>query len=180
MCVRLLCTANHSMDGAACETGMEPLMCEIQSHLMVPWWGINPWQANTRNQSKLLFWKRCRRRSPDRYLAQARKHRAWGFPRACVPWSLSFLREGLVSAMLVSFGHLRPQAEHCLSAAGRQLPASSKTGRLSRHQGQVARCCTTLARMFLLPPCTEVTVMGGVFLGLSTGAAPWGNCHPNG
>lgn len=30
MCARLLGTANHSMDGVAWETGMEPLICEIQ------------------------------------------------------------------------------------------------------------------------------------------------------
>lgn len=111
---------------------------------MVPWWGMKPWQANTRHQSKLLFWKRCRGRSPDRYLAQAWKTKAWRLPRACAPWSLSFPWEGPVSAMLAGFGCLGPHTEHHLSAAGRQLSVPLKTGRLSHHLRQAARCAPHL------------------------------------
>lgn len=116
-----------------------------QSNLMVSWWGMKPRQANTRH-SKLLFWKCCRGRSPDRYFTQARKPRAWGLPRASAPWSLSFPREGLVSAMLVGFGHLRakilpcwtqPECSSCLLPQNREAVSSPKaSSQVLHHTGK--------------------------------------------
>lgn len=107
------CQPQHGWDGWGDWDGASNLW--NQSNLMVSWWGMKPWQANTRHHSKLLFWKCCRVRSPDRYFTQAGKPTAWGLPRASAPWSLSFPREGLVSAMLVGFGHLRAKILPCWS-----------------------------------------------------------------
>lgn len=85
-----------------------------------------------------------------RYLAQASKTRAWGLPRACALWSLSFPREGPVSAMFIGFGHLRPHTEHHPAAAGRQLSVSPKAERSSHHLRQIARRCTAIANTFVI------------------------------
>lgn len=86
----------------------------------------------------------------SRYLAWPSKTRAWGLPRACAQWSLSFRREGPISAMFVGFGHLRPHIEYHPAAAGRQLSAFPKAERSSHHLRQIAKHCTALTNTFVI------------------------------